>query len=650
VGEVLMNIRKADANAPTISSLDWKAVLEYNLYGDPTVSLVGEDPAYKSDVVFLLDSSGSMVSPEPGKWQAAVDAAVLFRDLIEALRFPDFEDRYNSVVFRWLIPGHIDGTTTVPSPGMKPISTALSASTFNPTYTPDPPYMTPIGLGLQLAASQFETGTLDSLYTDKLIILLSDGKHNAGVAPLDVVRAPEWPGAVKVFSVGLGEDDIEPETIERIADATYGDYRISPSPREIEGFFCEIFTDMSWKLQDITVISNTVSIDQDEVVFIVIWDDTTLSPGFAFELDPPSGANITPTSPGSYCTYYPPTTGSTHAFYACDGLPSTFMGTWHFVNINSGGTPIPLSDVLLKVIEDPRTIADFDIENADHYTGQPLILTAKITEDGKPKTGLTEVYADLTRAPALAIGELLAENSPPWNYPAHPPAQTDLTLRSHYLLGVMNRIDLKSLSKHGEARIYLRDDGLDGDSRADDGVYTGIFENTQYEGSYTFEFRATGKNRDGFTFDRHQTLSEYVEFAANPTDTEVVFVSTVVDREKKVIRATIKVVPRDAFGAHLGPFRGDLIQLWSSAGEFEPSYEDNRDGSYSFVLTYPTDTVPLVSVSVGDVIVAERAPVELERRSPTTWLLLILVMLVIILIWLIPLLYRRRAVRRIEEE
>jgi hypothetical protein len=79
-----MHIRRADANAPTLTVYDWKAIVEFNLFGDPALSLFGRDPLLKSDLVFVLDGSGSMVSPETGKWQAAVDASVLFYDLLKA--------------------------------------------------------------------------------------------------------------------------------------------------------------------------------------------------------------------------------------------------------------------------------------------------------------------------------------------------------------------------------------------------------------------------------------------------------------------------------------------------------------------------------------------------------------------------------------
>ena len=619
VGKSLSHIREADALALTTLRKDWKAIFDFNLYGEPSLSLLGRDPAYKSDVVFLLDGSGSMVSPEPGKWQAAVDAALLFRDLMESLRHPTFEDRYGSVVFRWLWPGNTDGTTTVPiGTGLQDISVPLTASTFNPDFTPEAPYSTPMGLGLQLAADQFEMGTEESLYTDKMIILLSDGKHNEGIDPLDIIHSAEWPGAVKVFTVGLGEDDIEPETIKDIAHNTYADYRISPSPREIEGFFCEILCGASWKLQDVTVTDTTVPIDQGTAVFIVVWDDPTAA--LSFSLDPPgAGANITPTTghtayPPMEVDYHGPGAGENHAFYVCKRIDEAgLLGEWNFTNINDGGIPVLSSDVLLKVIEDPRTIADFDIDDIDHFTGQPIILTAEITEDGKPKVGLTEVYAELARSPAHAVGTLMANNSPPSDYPTQPSTKVDRTLRSHYLLGVMKAMGIESLIKHGGPRTYLRDDGLGVDSMANDGIYTGAFRDTQLEGSYTFRFRARGENEDGVTFDRNETLSEYVKFAATPEETEVEIVSVVTLPQEGITRTTVKVTPRDGFGEYLGPFRGDAIQLWSSLGSFEKGMQDHKDGSYSFILVHPIHTSPLVSASVGDVIVVDRMVAEPQK-------------------------------------
>ena len=520
---------------------------------------------------------------------------------------------------------------------------ALTTATLN-AETPIPQYWTPIGEGLKLAVTQFELDTEEGFYSNKVILLLSDGKQNRGDDPLTV----DIPDGVEVYAVGLGEDDIEPQTIRDIAENSMTHYRITPSPREMEDFFIQILCDTSWKLQDITVTGSEATIDQDIAVFIVVWDDPSAS--ISFDLDPPgAGPDITPTTghlayPPMDVTYHPPAAGETHAYYVCRNIPSNLFDAWSFANINDGGTAVPLGDVLLKVIEDPQTIAEFDIENVDHYTGQPIRLTVTVREDGAPKTGLTEVYAELLRSPAQSAGTLMAQNEPPSGYPSHPSAQDDLTLYSHYLIGVMEQLGLDSLSEAGGPRIYLRDDGLGGDGRADDGVYTGLFADTTYEGSYTFRFRATGENRDGVTFDRTKTLSEYVKFAADPTETIVEVASFEVDRQAETVTATIRVTPLDEFGSYLGPFRGDPIRLWTTSGEIEPSGVEHLDGSYSYVLTYTLGEVPLVSASVGSVVVTESVPVEAEEAEEPDGIdmdmLILLALLLIALIILIRIIRR----------
>lgn len=606
------------------------------------MSLFGRDPELQSDVVFLLDGSGSMVYPETEKWQAAVDAAVLFHDVMLALRHPAFEDRYSSVVFRWFWPAETDGTTTVPpGTGMQDITVPLDVTTFNPAYTPEPEHCTPIGEGLKLAASQFDFGTEESLYTDKMIILLSDGKQNRGDDPLnDVVLAADWPGSVKVFTVGLGEDDIEPETIETIANSTYGDYRISPSPREIEGFFCEILCNTSWKLQNLPVDGTHVLIDGSKAVFIAIWDDPA-SP-VTFEIQPPNGGGpITPTSnpysaSGLTVDHHAAGAGETHAFYVIDAIPDTMFGEWEFASLSS-------ADVLLKVVQDPRVIAEFGFDKIKQYTGQPIVLTAKLTESGKPLTGLTDVYARLVRSPALSSGTLLSENLPADDYPADPPDNLDITPYRHYMLGVMKEAGITSLSKTDPHKVMLHDDGLNGDLRADDGIYSGYYSTTTYEGSYSFQFRAEGTNSQGKAFARAEELSVYVKFMASPPNTEVSIISTKLEPDSNRLITLGKVVPKDSFDNYLGPFKADLIEIDCNVGMFPHKPVDNKDGSYTFTHYGPVDEKLVVTVAVGDVIVAERLSVEPEKAE-RNWVLLIII-LFILLVVLICLYYIARLKR-----
>jgi hypothetical protein len=592
---------------------NWKAIYDYNLYGDPTISLFGEDPR-PNDIVMLLDGSGSMLNE--GKWNAAKDGAVLFYQLMEAFSNPDFKDRYGSVVFRWPCSGLSDMTGVVHPLAEVGDGTPVTVSDFD-SYLPLSDYCTPIGTGLETAIDQLNLITDPNVYSDRSIILLSDGKHNQGISPTSVTV----PDNVRVFAVGLGEDNIDPQVIESIADYTNGDFRISPSPLEMEDFFCQILCNTSAKLQNVPVEYNWATIDQDCAVFICVWDNPAKQ--IKFSLRPLGSENwITPQDLGAAypaldVTYHAAQPGETHAFYVIKNIPNSMMGKWEFIGVmDQNNILIDIHSVLLKVIEDPFVIADFEVENIDHFTGQPIVLRAHITENGRPLTGLTEVYADLARSPENATGNLMATYEPPPSYPPMPSPGSDITTMEHYLMGVMQAAGISSLSVSDGMRVVLRDDGIGGDLHADDGIYSGVFTNTHLEGSYTFVFRAKGTNASGNEFDRSETLSEFVELGLNPSQSSVSVTSSVVDQQTKTVTSMITVVPRDSFGSYLGPFRGEVIDLWSSGGTLQREadgslkFEDHRDGSYTFTLKYPLGTDGSVSVSVGDVIITDRMVVE----------------------------------------
>ncbi len=449
--------------------------------------------------------------------------------------------------------------------------------------------------------------TEEGFYANKTILLLSDGKQNRGIDPLAITL----PERIQVNAVGIGEDFIEPETIRDVANASGGDYRISPNLLEIEDFFVQILCNTSWKLQNVTVTGTTAPIDQDIAVFIAMWDDPSMS--ISFSLDPPGdGANITPSTlngyPGMEVAYHAPTDGDTHAFYLMKNIPDPLLGNWQFINITDGSDVITEDNVVFKVVEDPAIIADFSIEPGDHVMGQPIILTATIEENGKPKTGLTDVYAELIRSPAIHVGESMASNSPPPDYPPAPSPDADRTPRAHYLLGVIKTLGLSTLTAFERTTIMLRDDGAGADEIAKDGRYSGIYMDTQKEGSYTFVFRAGGKDADGHIFDRTETLSEYVKFSIAPDSSTVEQMASI--SAGGFINTTLKITPCSKKGYKMGPFHGEAIQIFSDKGQVHPDYTDNKDGSYIYTITYPNNIEPKIAIAVDDVLITEQFQVK----------------------------------------
>ncbi|MBN2349779.1 MAG: VWA domain-containing protein [Bacteroidales bacterium] len=612
----------------------WSQILNYDLFGDPTLSLFGRNPRSNNDIIFLLDGSGSMLSE--GKWNAAVNASVLFYELMNELRHPAFNDRYNTVIFRWPCTGEEDMTTTVPPlTGLKDLSVPLTGALLAP-YGPIGNYCTPVGRGLQLAINALETETEESFYSNKKILLLSDGKHNRGINPLlvDFSDKPE----ISVEAIGLGEDYIEPETIRDIALSTGGDYRITPNPREIVDYFIQILCNTSWKLQNLPVTDKVVTIDQNYAVFIAAWDNAV--DNIEFELNPQGdGLNITPTDLTGYTpmevTFHPSTADKAYSYYVCRNIPDELMGDWIYENLNNGGTPVNDEDVLLITIEDPGLLADFSIEPGNYYVGSPVILKAKISEGNSPKTELTDVIAKLISSPEYAAGDLMARNSPASDYPLQP--QDDKTLRSQYLHGVMENMGIATLNNNSKYDIMLKDDGVGVDNKADDGIYTGAYVNTSKEGSYTFEFFAAGKNSKDVNFKRSETLSEYVKFAAAPGNTEIKIVKSIKNKETNLTTSTIQVIPRDVFGNYMGPFYGDKIKMYTSSGTFEDTYADTYNGIYTFTLTYSSNVKPKIAASVDNIVIANQIPLKVQVLN---WKIILLIILIILCF--VYIIYKRR--------
>ena len=115
----------------------------------------------------------------------------------------------------------------------------------------------------------------------------------------------------------------------------------------------------------------------------------------------------------------------------------------------------------------------------------------------------------------------------------------------------MKQAGITSLTRSGGPQVRLVDDGTGLDAHKDDGVYTGAFTATPYEGSYTFRFRARGKNSSDNVFDRTETQSVYVRFNPSPEATRVETVRQLTDEERveelaSMLGAATKVTRRSA--------------------------------------------------------------------------------------------------------
>ena len=69
------------------------------------------------------------------------------------------------------------------------------------------------------------------------VVLLSDGADTSSDAGMPDVEAAARRAGVRIFTVGLESRAYRPETLERLADATGGEYALASSPRALAGIF-----------------------------------------------------------------------------------------------------------------------------------------------------------------------------------------------------------------------------------------------------------------------------------------------------------------------------------------------------------------------------------------------------------------------------
>ncbi len=264
---------------------------------------------------------------------------------------------------------------------------------------------------------------------------------------------------------------------------------------------------------------------------------------------------------------------------------------------------------------DLNLAAIFSIDQRRHGTGQNVILTARLNEAGVPVTNdpvnRPVKVTVLIRRPTEAFGTYVSTHEPT-NCAGGPPQLPPI---DRVRLGATGTAPLVTTSSAGgdpkppayakmdqllascqktelafveDPGTDLFDDGTNGDAKANDGIYTLSFGNTQLEGSYVFRFRASGTAPSGTTFSRNKTTAEYVRVDVDPGNT--VFDSRTVQQNGSIITREYYVIPRDRFGGYLGPNQIQEVKFTTTAGTFLGPVVDYNNGIYSQLLRFDAST------------------------------------------------------------
>lgn len=264
-------------------------------------------------------------------------------------------------------------------------------------------------------------------------------------------------------------------------------------------------------------------------------------------------------------------------------------GTW---NMLIDGKKINLESVAydaVLLVDEPRLKYDFRVDKSDYGTGDSILLTARVNEENVAIRPLQKVSVKVEK-PRVGFGTFLSINdvSQPdmhKDLKVHADRYPSLADKKGYLLIQDESLRSDILPKHES--IVLYDDGNvnHGDETANDGIYSMLYTDTQYPGTYTFTFLIDGNSSLNGDFSRTRRVTTEVRIkTADQGNTRLG--AHVLEKGDDGRLVDIRVTPRDAHKNYLGPGYTNQISITSKNAQFTGSVVDKLDGSYSRSLRY----------------------------------------------------------------
>lgn len=238
--------------------------------------------------------------------------------------------------------------------------------------------------------------------------------------------------------------------------------------------------------------------------------------------------------------------------------------------------------------DDSRINSEFGVLPGNYVASDPIPVQVRMTESGRPITGLTDVFA-IVAQPGEGIGDLLSTSSAGTT----PPSTDDTTSDADSMLENTLAADANAL-EFSPITIQLEDDGTGRDEFADDGIYSGEFFSDS-PGHYHILFSAEGQSASSARFRRQQLQSAVVR--PFPNDLFVAITEQTGDNNVTTYRLVMK--PQTSNGHLLGPGWGSYF--WFDPPNSDPVRpRDNMDGTYS--ATFTDGPVPLHFLNIAQVL------------------------------------------------
>lgn len=590
----------------------WMNKMDYNIYGDPSTSLF----RLWGGVILLFDTSGSMSWRHDGtvgvpeaeqRLTKAKEATYPFMEMLN-----DHTNHRVNFGIANFPPQPWDGSVGCNGQVQTPMTLVTDSSKDTAVTTTIPGLSaegnTPLLAGIDTAVGMF--GVEDN----RAIILLSDGYHNCpgSVAVTDTevtdLISQLNTESIKVYTIGFGRPtDIDHPLLETLAADTGGQFYDVTTPGfdpltwdpaiELQATYKAVLVDTlglqtaadpSGIIQAKKKVVRRVKINKHDrcVSFFLSWVTSRVCRlGLTVKSsdNQPVPINVTGTHFHE---------GNTYKVISVDSSflqqPGKVGSTPWRIEIDSYGLDTGEEEhYQYSVIVSSGLNMTTAIDKASYVTGDNMILTARITDHGKPVTGLTDVYAKVI-GPEDGLGNWFSANKVSAAELKKVPGQIEDEKLTPLQRKALFLTDIRKVASPGwtvPKDIRLYDDATHGDVTAADGVYTNRFSGTTKEGTYSFYFKAASREGSTHPFDREDTRQTYITVNAAPgySDVNVLLRDTSIG-DNKIPRYIYDVIftPKDRFGNTMRPghkVHAAIIYKNGSSGQ-PVKLNDNLDGTY----------------------------------------------------------------------
>lgn len=181
------------------------------------------------DILLAIDTSGSMRTPDMGRGLQPLSRLEAAKEVMTRFVEARSDDRLGLLVFGEeafvQVPPTLDASSLVDFIG------DLELGMAGPNAT---------AVGDAIAVGVKRLKDLDA--PSKLIILVTDGRSNSGtVQPMDAAAAAKALG-VKIYTIGVGTDAIDADTLTAVARTTGGSYYAASNLNELAAVYKDIDT------------------------------------------------------------------------------------------------------------------------------------------------------------------------------------------------------------------------------------------------------------------------------------------------------------------------------------------------------------------------------------------------------------------------